>query len=344
MCRSYRSIIKVTLLIVAFSGIVAAQKVKPRPTPLPTATVIPLPTPTPLPQLTDEQVLDGVGAATRNYVETFKNLLADETKTFELYGKKGEVKKTRVIKSSFIVLPLMKDADQVVEFRNVLSVDGKTVNDSDKRAGDLFAKLASAETTEKEIDKLRDESSRHDLEVAISGMTLFQALEVNQDLRKYFEFDVKRTQTNGAPTYTIVYRQVADSPDITINARNPRPVGRPGLNYDIDIDRDAEFPARISGSLVADRQTMNILSEERTVTVAPPDSTSPVMVVEDRFVYQPSQFGIFTPKVISHTQYSVNKKDQNAVKEIKVTFEYGNFSRPDVEVKSSEVKSSDLKP
>ncbi len=338
MFRNTKHAFFILVLFAIFSGAAAAQKPKPQPTPMRIPPDIPVVTPTPLPQLTDEQVLDAVEAGTRNYVETFKNLLADETKRFELFGKNGEVKKTRVIRSSFIVLPLMKAADQVVEFRNVTEVDGKKVDDSDKRAGELFEKLASAETSEKEIDKLRDESSRHDLEVAISGMTLFQALEVNRELRKYFEFDIKRAYDAGVPIYAISYTQTADSPDITVNARDARPVGRPGLNFDVEIEKDQALPARINGTLVVDAVTMKIRSEVRNVTVLPPGFSSPVTVVEDRLTYQESQFGIFTPKLISHTQYSVNLKDQTVRKEVNVTFEYGNFSRPDVEVKSSEVK------
>jgi hypothetical protein len=169
-------------------------------------------------------------------------------------------------------------------------------------------------------------------------MTLFQALEVNANLRKYFEFDIKRVYDAGVPIYAIRYTQTADSPDITVNARDPRPVGRPGLNFDVEIEKDQALPARISGTLFVDAATMKIRSEARTVTVLPPGFSSPVTVVEDSLAYQDSPFGIFTPKLISHTQYSVNSKDLTVKKEVNVTFEYGNFSRPDVEVKSSEVK------
>lgn len=306
-------------------------------TPTPTPAVTPVPTPMPTPTPTKEEILDSIDAGAKTYIETFKNLLADETKTFELYGKNGEVKKKRIVQSNFIVFPLMKAEGQVVEFRNVTSVDGKKIGDSDKRASDLIAKLASAETSDSELNRLRDESSRHDLDIAISGMTLFQALAVDKGLRDSFEFII-RPAAAGASTLTIEYRQVKDTPDISVNSTASRPVGRAGLNYDIDIDKEMPLTARLNGTIVVDSAASKIISETRNVTVQPEKFAAPVTVVEDRFEYQDGAFGIFTPKHITHTQYMVSTRDMRAVKQLMVTFDYGNFSRPGVEVKAGEVK------
>lgn len=293
---------------------------------------------TPAQQLTPAEMIARVEAQTATYVETFKNLLAEETKTFELYKREGNVGKRRVIVSSFLVFPLQKSADQVVEFRNVISVDGKKINDSDRRAGQLFEKIAKGESSESEINKLRDEGSRHDLEIAISGMTLYQAIAVDSVLRPSFEFDVRPSQTGDLATYSIGYRQITESPDITINASKSRPIGRAGLNYDVDIDNDGPLNARVSGTIVVDAVSYKVISEIRIVTIQPEGLAAPITVIEDRFEYQNSDFGIFTPKVITHTQYRVKMKDRMAIREMKITFEYGKFSRPEVEVKSGEVK------
>lgn len=330
-----RSSLLLFLLIVIFCDVSLAQKVRPRATPTPVAMTYPTPTPTP----TNDQVLDAVEAQTKNYVETFKNLIAEETKTFELYGKNDEVKKRRVVTSSFIVFPLIKAEGQVVEFRNVTTVDGKKIGDSDKRAGELITKLASVETSEKEIAKLRDESSRHDLDIAISGMTLFQALAVDKDLRKFFEFQIETSMGSSGKSYSIRYKQIMDSPDITINASASRAVGRAGLNYDIDIDKEMPLSARLSGTIIVDLVSSRIVSEIRNVTIQSADLERPLKVVEDEFKYLDSAFGIYTPKIITHTQFLVKTKEMRAEKQMKITFEYGNFSRPDVEVKASEVKS-----
>ncbi|MEP6944468.1 MAG: hypothetical protein ABJA02_01015 [Acidobacteriota bacterium] len=338
-----RYAIGLILLTAALCGAAAAQKSKPKPRPSPVPVPVttpmptPLPMPTPTPTPTKEQIIEDVDAGAKTYIETFKNLIADETKTFEMYGKNGEVKKKRVVRSSFIVFPLMKAEGQVVEFRNVTSVDDKKIGDSDKRANDLIEKLSSAETSEAELERLRDESSRHDLDIAISGMTLYQALAVDKELREFFEFSI-RPAPAGSSTITIDYRQVKDSPDITVNSTTSRPVGRAGLNYDIDIDKEMPMTARVSGTIVVDAATFKIISESRNVSVQPAGFASPATVVEDRFAYQDGAFGIFTPKLITHTQYMVSTRDMRAVKQLKVTFEYGNFSRPGVDVKADEVK------
>src|SRR5688572_22732384 len=114
---------------------------------------------TPAPALTE--ILDKAAAQSRVYTETFKNLGADETKTFVIYKKGGEEKKRKTIVSNFLVLPLTKEPDRIVEFRNVISVDGKAVQDGDKRAQSLFEKVSSSETSDNEIKKLANESLRY---------------------------------------------------------------------------------------------------------------------------------------------------------------------------------------
>src|SRR5688500_9442587 len=70
-------------------------------------------------------ILDNTAAQSKTYVEEFKNLIADEKKTFEIFDKKGEVKKRRTVESTFLVYPLSKAEGEVAEFRNIIAVDGK---------------------------------------------------------------------------------------------------------------------------------------------------------------------------------------------------------------------------
>jgi hypothetical protein len=72
--------------------------------------------------------------------------------------------------------------------------------------------------------------------------------------------------------------------------------------------------------------------------VQPPEAPSPMPVIVNDLEFQSSDFDILTPKRITHIQSRVKGKGEPPVKEIKITFDYANFSRPDVEVKSSEVK------
>ena len=73
-----------------------------------TAQVVPLDLPV---------ILDRAEEQTANYQEEFKNLLGQETKTFESFDKKGKSKKQVAVESNFIVYQSPKDAAQVAEIR-----------------------------------------------------------------------------------------------------------------------------------------------------------------------------------------------------------------------------------
>ena len=64
-----------------------------------------------------EQVLE--------YIKAFRNLAATEKKTFQLLKPDGAIKKSRSVESNFIVYQLSTKNEKIVEYRHVLSVDGK---------------------------------------------------------------------------------------------------------------------------------------------------------------------------------------------------------------------------
>ena len=285
-----------------------------------------------------DQVIDQAAAQTKIYIDTFKNLLADETKTFEVYNKDGEVKKRRNVASSFIVYQFAKDQNQLNEYRNVISVDGKPVGNADKRAQNFFEEIQRVQNSQAELQRLRDESLRYDQELAISGLTLFQSLALDPALRPYFQYRLETDEAiDGHPVYVVSYRQTKESPYIRTNDNMALATGIT-QNYDLDTDRDVPMNARLCGRLWIDAQNFQIWREHRELTVQPEGFTEPAVAIENDFEYQSSEFGIRTPKRITHTQYRVRVKDRQTQKEVKVTFEYSKFSKPDVEVKSGEVK------
>ena len=280
---------------------------------------------------------DLIGRAARRsqvYLETFKNLLSEEIKTFEIINKQGEVKKQRKVESTFLVYQLVKDDGQVAEFRNVVAVDGKKLGKTEERAKDFFEKVVSSESSQKELDRIRDESSRYDEDYAVNGLTLFQAIALNHDLRPSFTFTVKGTDTiSGIKTIVIAFEQTGSNRSITVN-------GTGANNYDIEIDGEkSELNPRIRGKLWLDAETLNIRREVRERTIQPFGWDRSVVVSEDIFEYGDSEFGILTPKKIVHVQNVIKLKERSARKDAKVEFVYGRFTKPDVEVRSSEVKS-----
>jgi hypothetical protein len=295
---------------------------------------------TPTTQPTLSEILDNARRESLKYVDTFKNLLSEEFKTVEIYDKKGGVKKKTAVNSTFIVYQLTKDQNQVVEFRNVLSVDGKPVADADRRAQDFFMKVVKAETSRKEIEQLKKESSRYDGDLVISGMTLFQSPVLSDKLRPFFDFKlVDERVIDGADVYEIAYQQTKQTPFIMINAKGEAEPGQTSIDFDIDSDAGKDLNGRLRGTLWIDASTFQVRREHRELTVQPGGTASPEPAIVNDFDFQNSDFGILTPSRITHVQSRVKSKGEPPVKEIGVTMEYSNFSKPDVEVKSSEVKS-----
>lgn len=303
----------VLLLVAAFSSAVRAQLVQ---------------------EVTPQELVSRARERTGVYLETFKNLLSEEKKTFEIYEKNGKVKKRKVVDSTFLVYQLTKDQGRIAEFRNVVSVDGKKVPDAEERTKDFFEKVVASDNSQKEYERIRDESSRFDEDFAISGLTLFQAIALSDDLRGRFKFTMSgRESIGGRNVYSILFEQIRPDPAITVNSPTA------SHNYDIEIEGEAsvELNARIRGQLWIDADTFNVRRELRERTIQPAGFPQPVVVAEDLLEYTDSTFGILTPHTLSHVQYRVRLKDGIATKDTKILFEYGKFTQPDVEVKG-EVK------
>lgn len=284
-----------------------------------------------------QEIVNGGRESTAAYLDTFKNLLAQEKRTFEIFDAKGGVKKKKTVESTFIVYQLTKDEGRVAEFRNVTAVDGKPVADADKRAREFFEKVVASDNAQKEFERISEESSRHDEDFAVNGLTLFQATALSEDLRGKFRYTMAgRESIGGKNVYVLLFEQM--HPDDAIGVNTPAA----SHNYDIEIegDKTAKLNARIRGKLWMDTMTFGIRRELRERTIQPLGFAVPMVVAENLLEYTDSEFGILTPKTLSHLQYRVNLKDQKAIKDTRITFEYGKFTKPDVEVRG-EVKDKD---
>jgi hypothetical protein len=285
-------------------------------------------------EVTPQEMIDRARARTNVYLETFKNLLSEEKKTFEIYEKSGKIKKRKTVDSTFLVYQLTKEQGRVAEFRNVTAVDGKKVPNVDNRAKDFFEKVVAADNSQKEYERIRDESSRFDEDFAINGLTLFQAIALSDELRGRFRFTMAGRESIGGKTvYVVLFEQIRADPAITVNSPSAT------NNYDIEIEgpTNVELDARIRGKLWIDADTFNVRRELRERTIQPVGLAQPVVVAEDELEYTDSAFGILTPQTLTHVQYRVRLKDGVASKDTKILFEYGKFTQPDVEVKG-EVK------
>ncbi len=287
-------------------------------------------------------VLTKADEQTKNYQEEFKNLLSEETKTFEEYKKDGKVKDRSVVESNFIVYQSLKDANRATEFRNVVRVDGKAVGDSEKRATGFFERLANSASIANELQEVQKESSRYDKTLEISGLTLLQAPILDANLRPYFDYKlVGQEQIEGNYVYVIEYRQTKKSPFVLLN-QAANSTDALSLNFEADLPgalKDAT--ALLRGRLWIDTNTFQVWREERELTAQPREITETVVLNKGEFEYQKSDFGILVPKRISLSDFAVKKKDKrfDSFLETKVSFEYRKFSKSNVEVNSGEVKS-----
>ena len=288
-------------------------------------------------ELTADEIASRAADRAKHYTDTFKNLLSEEKKTFEIYDKKGEVKKRRTVESTFLVYQLSKNDGTVAEFRNVTAVDGKRLANTDARAADFFEKVSATSSSQAELDRIRDESTRYDEDFAINGLTLFPAIVLADDLRPYFTFTLAgKVQLDGKEVYAVFYAQSRPHPSITVNSRSPLATH----NYDIEIDKGGlELNPRVYGRLWIDVDTFDIRKEVRRRKIKPAGFEYEQNVAEDFFEYTDSDHGILTPRRIEHMQYRVLLKDQKVLPDTNIVLEYGKFTRPDVEVRSSEVKS-----
>ncbi|MEJ7847638.1 MAG: hypothetical protein WKF92_06085 [Pyrinomonadaceae bacterium] len=285
-----------------------------------------------------EEIVKNADIQRLSYVAEFRNLLSEETKTFEEFDKKGEPKKQRIVKSIFVIYQLSKDENQIAEYRNVVAVDGKPVEKTEQRAQDFFERIASIESTQKELQRIQDESSRFDGDMSIEGFTLFQSAPLAENLRPFFEFTLEGQETiDGLPTYRIAYKQIRDSPYILINSKKDGENGRLTLNYSADTRENENLNQRLKGKLWIDVETFQTRREIRTLSVKPKDFQTMTILAENSFEYQKSDFGILTPRKITYMEYRLNK-NQPAAKQIRVTFDYEKFTKPNVDVNSSEVK------
>jgi hypothetical protein len=282
-----------------------------------------------------ETILSEAEKQAVNYQEEFKNLLATETKTFEEYDKNGNLENQMNVESNFFVYQSAKNKNLSSELRNVTKVDGKLVPDSQARADRFLAELGKTSTAEKELEKIQDEGSRYDKTLRINGLTLFEAISLDDALRSYFDFRLIGSENyQGREVYVISYQQTKKSPFITVNEKassEKRIIAGFDVNIPGALKKNDVF---LRGKLWIDKQNFQIWREERQLAV---QTAIPIVAMETILEYQPSEFGILVPKKISLQTNIIKKKSKEneftAVKDSKITYDYSKFRKFNVDVK-----------
>lgn len=292
-------------------------------------------TETPNPSLSG--ILEQASQKSRDYREAFRNLLADEMKTFEEFDKRGESEKKTTVKSSFLVYQSGKNAKSTAELRNVLEVNGKPIPDSQKRGEEFLAELDKQSTLESELKKLQSESSKYDKSWEVYGLTLNQAIPLASNQRPYFDFKLVGKETfQGTDVYVVSYQQIKKSPYVTVNEKMTKAAVPDELYANFNLSIPGELKKTdifLRGKLWIDANTFQIWREERALTARVND---PVVLLTNNFEYQSSDFGILVPKTITLTIYNAKKETgdrYNSLKDSNFNFEYSKFRQTNVEVK-----------
>lgn len=282
-----------------------------------------------------ETILSEAQKQSEAYRESFRNLLADETKTFEDFDKNGNVDERTSVKSNFLVYQSGRNATVTTELRNVIEVDGKPVPNSQKRSNDFLSELEKETTLEKELKKIQSEGAKYDKTLEVYGMTLNEAVVLSPKIRPFFDFKLLGTENyQGNDVYVVSYQQTKKSPYVVVN-ENSIAGNDPNLNFRLNFPNALKNNEKLlRGKLWIDAKTFQTRREEQELTVLTPE---PTLLMSNFFEYQSSDYGLLVPKTISMTTYELKKQKGDGkyvpAKESTVNFDYSKFRQTNVEVK-----------
>jgi hypothetical protein len=279
--------------------------------------------------------------STVQYSETFTNLVAEETKTFEDYGKNGELKETRRIKSIFIVYQSPNNKS-VGEFRNVTEFNGKNVARRDKEVTEFFSKLARSNSIREELNRIQKDGMRFDGRSSAWGMTLWQESPF-KNFRPFFEYEViGRDRIENRDVVVINYRQTKPTLLIKFNPTDEdwkkEPNGRQYYTQMPTVFRPAN--PRIVGKIWLDAETAQIWRNEFKVMIQPVQLSKPLTALELSYEYQSSEFKVLVPKKFVIATYKISgssDKDLSITKDRMMRFEYSKFSEFKTETKDYKI-------
>jgi hypothetical protein len=246
----------------------------------------------------------------QEYVALFKDLTAVETKTTELIDKNGKVDKKRTVISDFLVYSSPIKTSVVNEYRITREVDGKLVGKDSKQAIELFERLAKAKTLEQEGRRLREENLKHTLHYYRWGITLqpLLALEIPNFT---FEF-AGHEKLDGRETILLTYQRkdlVSGGPSNLLR-------------------KFKDYRTGNRGRVWLDSEDFRIWRWQNEFTVVDRDIPTEVAYVRDEVEYEPSTFGINTPKTIVTTFFDKKENDKQSVRPAgRITHTYQAFRR-----------------
>jgi len=257
-------------------------------------------------------------AARDEYVNAFRNLVAEETKTIEVFRASGEVEKRREIVSDLLVYSVARDGrDVATEYRDVRSVDGQAIDRRAERALKLITKAANAGSIAKELETINNETRRYEFRRHLRGFTINWGA-IGKQWRGDVQVDrAGREQLAGSDVVVLVYRRTSPSPST--------------------ISLPPEFgTAKVhdQGRLWIDVHTCQLRRGVWELAAPHPDAAEPLVTIRADLNYRTSAFGILVPDRIvfdwmQRFTHPKNGPPSFGLSE-RMTFTYGTFKRFEV--------------
>ena len=255
-----------------------------------------------------------------HYIQAFSDLTADEVRVMHSFDEHGFAAKERSIQSVLVIYRLRNDPKSVVEFREVIAVDGHEVKGHGTRAARLWRELAEAHSPEEEVKRIRSDSERYDIGINETGFTLYEGLPLRSQCEGDFGFhEVRLEMANGHPVRVFAYRQI-------------HPCGIVAYHFLLP-DQFADAPLLDTGEMGLDAETGQVVREERNVYVGNVGKHLP-RVAHLVMDYAESRFGIRVPKkIVIETFLPGTAIDRSAFDfrlHARLVQTYGPFSRFEV--------------
>ncbi len=252
-------------------------------------------------------------ATADEYRAAFKNLVAEETRTIERYRVDGSLDKRRQIISDLVVYRPSRGGE-ASEYRDLREVDGKVVKERTERALKLLTRASTADSLERELKIINDETSKHEFNSHIRGETINVPAPF-RERRDAFHVELGgRESLDGRDVVIVRYRQIAPIP----GERQARFGGFP------------EQPRMQQGRLWLDVETGQVRRAELEFTLAHPALQERVPYVRLEQTYGSSPFGILVPQRIVFSTFQLRRAKKAAPAAAlyeRSTFSYGSFRR-----------------
>ena len=265
-----------------------------------------------------QKVLDEVMKKRSQYIETFKDLTAQETKLTELFDEQGRLEAQRTVVSDFLVYPSQVNDGVVSEYRVVRDVDGKPVSNSSEQAQRLIEQLAKTKTLTAEHKRLVEQNMKYNLHYYRWDVTLNPARQFAEAAKSNYTYEILGNEKLGSREVVVLgYRKKSFDP---VNAR--------GIFSDFS---NPEVSDR--GRLWVDANTFKICQWENELVVRHLETGNTLVVMRDQVEYVDSSFGILVPKTITITFFDrLSYKRGNAAPPRtllsgRITYRYDSFKR-----------------